>query len=201
MSITNYSELKLAVADWLNRDDIDDARLSDFVRMAENRIFHELRIPEMEATSTATTDSEGRVLLPADYLEAKDVLFNDEPLSRISATEFYARLPVQGKPESFARDTIYLRLWPLPETTTDFRMVYYARPVDLSTAAPTNVVFAVAPELYLYGALIAGGVYLGTPIDRIGTWSESFNDVMRRLTTSARQADVSGATTTVANGY
>lgn len=202
MNISTYAELKTALADWLNRDDITDARLSDFVRIAENRIFHELRIPELESAAALTTDAEGRVSLPADYLEAKDVLFDDAPLARISVTDFYTRLPAQGKPDAFARETTFLRLWPIPGPgVTGFRMVYYARPADLSTGTPTNAVFAIAPELYLYGALIAGASYLTMPFEKIQVWSESFNDVMRRLTTSARLADVSGATNSVANGY
>lgn len=202
MSITNYTELKAAVADWLNRDDLTDARITDFIQMAENRIFHVLRIPPMEKYATITTDSEGKVALPADFLEAKDVIFNSKPLDRISTTEFFARDATQGTPIAFARETIYLRLWPTPgPAVTGLKMVYYALPTALSGANATNPVFSMSPELYLYGALVAAGTYLGSPVDKLQVWSESFNDTMQRLMDNARQAEVSGSTTIVANGY
>lgn len=202
MSITTYTELKAAIADWLNRDDISDARLSDFVQMAENRIFHVLRIPPMERYANITTDSEGKVAIPGDFLEAKDVIFNGKALDRISTTEFYARDAVQGTPISFMRETVYLRLWPTPgPDLTGLSLVYYALPTALSASNATNAVFAMAPELYLYGALVAAGVYHGSPVEKIQVWSETFNDTMQRLMDNARQSEVSGATNTVQSGY
>lgn len=201
MSITTYTELKTAVADWLNRDDLSDARVTDFIQMAENRIFHVLRIPPMEKYANLTTDSEGKVTVPGDFLEAKDVLFNAKPLERISTTEFYARDAAQGTPISFMRETVYLRFWPTPGSGNAVKMVYYALPAALSDSNASNAVFAMSPELYLYGALVAAGTYLGVPVEKLQVWSESFNDTIKRLMDNARQAEVSGSTATVANGY
>lgn len=202
MSITNYSELRVAVADWINRDDLDDARLREFVQIAENRIFHVLRVPPMEKYANLTTDSQGRVTLPGDFLEAKDVLFNSKPLDRISTTEFYARSSTHGTPVAFARETTYLRLWPIPGPgITGAQLIYYALPAALSDASPTNPVFAMAPELYLYGALVAAGTYVGSPVEKIQVWSEGFNDTIRRMMDNTRQSEVAGSTNAVANGY
>ena len=38
MSITDYGELKSAVSDWINRDDLT-TRVPDFIRLAEAEIF------------------------------------------------------------------------------------------------------------------------------------------------------------------
>ena len=202
MSITNYSELKTAIADWINRDDLSDDRLSDFIQMAENRIFHVLRVPPMEKYANLTTDTEGKVTVPSDFLEAKDVIFNGKPLDRISTTEFYARDAAQGTPIAFTRETVYLRLWPTPgPAVTGLKMVYYALPTALSGSNASNAVFAMSPELYLYGALVAAGTYFGSPVEKLSVWSESFNDTVKRLTDNARQSEVSGSTNLVANGY
>jgi hypothetical protein len=202
VSITNYSELKTAVADWLNRDDISEARITDFIQIAESRIFHELRIPPMEKYATITTDSEGRVALPGDFLEAKDVIFNDKALERMTVTDYYSREAAQGTPYYFTRETIYLRLWPVPGPgVTGLKMIYYYEPEDLSDTNPTNPVFSMAPELYLYGALVAAGTYLGSPVEKITLWSQSFNDTMSRLMNHAKVAETAGATPTVASGY
>jgi hypothetical protein len=201
VSITSFSELKVAVADWLNRDDLSDARLGDFVDMAQNRIFHVLRIPVMEKFVAITVDTNGKIALPTDFLEAKDVLFNDKPLDRISLTEFYSRGISQGQPIAFTREAEYLRLSPNPGNVSGMKMIYYAEPPRLSGTTATNDVFSITPELYLYGALVAAGTYLGSPVEKMQIWSESFNDTMQRLVDHARQAEVSGSTNTVANGY
>ena len=202
MSINTYTELKAAIADWLNRDDLSDARLGDFVQLAESRIYHELRIPPMEKYANLTTDSEGRVTIPGDYLEAKDVFFNDKTLARISLSEYFSHTPTEGTPAFFARETTYLRLWPIPgPAVTGLKMIYYAEPARLSNSVATNPVFDMAPEIYLYGALVAAGTYLGSPMEKITLWSQSFDDAMARLMRHAILSETSGATPTVANGY
>lgn len=205
MSITTYTELKVAIADWLNRDDILDARLSDFISFAENRVYHELRIPTMERVVVLDTDSTGKAYIPADFLEAKDVFFNDVPLDRISLTDLKAREDASGRAYCFAREGGYLTFYPNPGDTTtsgdELRMIYFAEPDRLSTTNADNSVFLLAPDLYLYGALVAGGVYLGMPQDKITVWQTSFADLMQRLMGHARQAEVSGSTMTVQSGY
>lgn len=205
MSITTYTELKAAIADWLNRDDLSDARLGDFISFAENRIYHELRIPTMERVVLMDTDSDGKAFIPADFLEAKDVFFNDDPLDRISLTDLMSRSNHAGKPYYFAREGGYLTFLPNPGDITgtddELRMIYYAEPDRLSATNADNSVFLLAPDLYLYGALVAGGVYLGVPQDKITVWQTSFADLMQRLMGHARQAEVSGSTMTIQSGY
>lgn len=205
MSITNYTELKTAVADWLNRDDISDARLSDFVSFAENHIYHQLRIPTMERVVLLDTDVEGKAYIPADFLEARDVFFNDTPLDRISLTDLMTRGYAAGKPQVFARESGLLTFWPNPGDTTDtddeLRMIYYSEPERLSATNADNSVFLLAPDLYLYGALVEGGVYVGMADDKVGRWKAKFTELMDRLTGHARQAETSGSTATVQSAY
>jgi hypothetical protein len=205
VTIATYTELKAAIADWANRDDLADARLGDFVSFAENRIFHELRIPTMERVVLLDTDSDGKAYIPADFLEAKDVFYNDAPLDRISLTDLTARGTAGGKPMTFAREGGYLTFWPTPGditgTDNELRMIYYAEPDRLSAQNADNSVFLLAPDLYLDGALVAAGVYLGSPMEKINTWQASFDDLLARLTSHARQAEVSGSTMMVKSGY
>ena len=59
MALTQYSELKTAVANWLKRDDLT-ARIPEFISMMEDRVNKKLRVRAMEASATialmATTD-------------------------------------------------------------------------------------------------------------------------------------------------
>lgn len=202
MSINTYTELKTAIADWLNRDDVSDARLADFIAMAENRIFRQLRIKELEASHNLVIDSQGKAALPADHLEPKDVLWNDKPLGRVSLTSFYTNEATQGTPVYFARERDSIKLWPIPvEGDPGGRLIYYARPVNLSDVQLTNAVFAAAPELYLYGALVEAGVYLSMDQAKTAIWDSRFSETIDLLTQQSRQSDVSGATMLIDSGY
>ncbi|WNZ54789.1 hypothetical protein QT397_18160 [Microbulbifer sp. MKSA007] len=48
MAITNYGELKSAIARWLEREDLDES-IPDFITLAELRILRELRGPTVSA--------------------------------------------------------------------------------------------------------------------------------------------------------
>ena len=47
MSMTTYDGLKASIANWLNRTDLA-TEIPDFIELAENRIFHEVRVPTNE---------------------------------------------------------------------------------------------------------------------------------------------------------
>ena len=49
MAISNYTELKTAVANWLDRDDLTD-RIPEFIALAESRFNRLLRIRAMESS-------------------------------------------------------------------------------------------------------------------------------------------------------
>ncbi len=68
MSITTYSELKTAVANWLNRDDLT-AVIPDFISLAEADMDRKVRHWRMEKRATVQLDDQySRV--PSDWLES-----------------------------------------------------------------------------------------------------------------------------------
>jgi hypothetical protein len=199
MSFTNYDGLKASVADWLNREDLS-AVIPDFIELAENRIFHELRSPLNEKTILLTLSSDGYATLPSDFLEAKDVFWNYNPLSRISLTQLHSYVPVSGQsPEHFARETYRLRFFPTPTVlaTDEIRMIYYFTP-DRLTSATSNVVYAGAPELYLYATLAEASTYMGSDSSR---WEQGYQNAVGRIMQHAKTAEYSGSTATIQSGY
>ena len=57
MALGTYTELKDAIADWLDRSDLT-ARIPDFIALAEARINRERRIRPMEVRSTIVTTAD-----------------------------------------------------------------------------------------------------------------------------------------------
>ena len=54
MALTTYSELKTAIANWLDRSDLDD-RIPEFIQLAEARHRRDFKIRRMETRVTANT--------------------------------------------------------------------------------------------------------------------------------------------------
>ena len=54
MSLTNYSDLKTSVANYLARTDLTD-QIPDFIRLAEYRMRREVRIRQMLKSATTAT--------------------------------------------------------------------------------------------------------------------------------------------------
>lgn len=200
MSLTTYDGLKLSVADWINRDDLQNV-IPDFIELAENRIFHELRTPVNEKTIVLTLSSEGYATLPSDFLEVKDLFWNYNPLERISLSQIHSYIPRTGSsPEYFARETYRLRFFPVPTMldTDEVRMIYYYDVGRLSSTNTSNVVFAAAPELYLYATLAEAANYLGSDGSR---WEGGYQNAMGRLLQHAKTAEYAGSTASVQSGY
>ena len=68
--MTTFTGLKSSIANWLNRTDLS-AEILDFIKLAENRISHEVRLPTIERTAVVAVDSAGATSIPVDFLEAK----------------------------------------------------------------------------------------------------------------------------------
>ena len=66
MAITTYTELKTAVADFLNRDDLTSVAPT-FISLAETDMQRRIRHWRMEKRSTAEIDTQYSAI-PADFL-------------------------------------------------------------------------------------------------------------------------------------
>jgi hypothetical protein len=200
MSLSTYDGLKVSVADWLNREDLTSV-IPDFIELAENRIFHELRAPINEKTADLTLGSDGYATIPSDYLEVKDLFWNYNPLSRVSLTQIHSYVERTGvDPEVYAREQSKLLVYPNPTQVAGdtLRIIYYFTPENLSASSSTNAIFQTAPELYLYGTLVEAANYLGGDNSR---WEGAYQMAMGRALQHAKTSEYSGATSQVQSGY
>ena len=58
MALSNYTELKSAIANWLNRSDLTTEIAGDFITLAEADFNAKLRIRQMHSQSTLTVNAE-----------------------------------------------------------------------------------------------------------------------------------------------
>lgn len=176
MALANYDDLKLAAANWLNREDLVDAT-PDFIALAEVRINDRLRVSQMEVTAS-TFLSGGSVALPADFLEPRRLFSNAEggyataltPLSPTQAGDTYPS-GASGIPVHYTIVGDTLATFP-NGGDGQVTMVYYGKVPPLA-AYGTNWLLTRNPSIYLYGALVEAAPFLGDD-GRIETWASLF---------------------------
>lgn len=196
MSITNYSELKTAVGNWLNRSDLT-AYIPDFIAMAESTIYRRLRIRAMEASLNATISS-GVIPLPTDYVQLKYAYVDSAEavqLQRESAQWIYEKYPLRsadGSPEHIATDGGNFIFGPYPDSNYTVKGTYYKKLPALSDSNTTNWFITNAPELLLFGALKEAEPFLKND-ERMMLWESKFEKILKDIETEERKERYSGS--------
>jgi hypothetical protein len=196
MTISTYSELQASVESWLHRANLD-SQITDFIALAEARIYRKLRIRCME-TQLSSAVAAGVVAVPSGYIEMKHARIDGSkpmPLQRKSDEWIYANYPTRsadGLPKFFAREADSFIFGPYPDSAYTVKGVYYKRLAALSDANPTNWFTTNAPDLLLFGALCEAAPYCRDD-PRIPLWEAKFNDVLAQLAKEDRDEDLSGS--------
>ena len=66
--MTDFTDFKTQILEWINRDDFSDVLVTSFVRMAEQKFNAELRVSRMIKNATLTA-TDRCATLPDDWLE------------------------------------------------------------------------------------------------------------------------------------
>jgi len=95
-TIIDQVTLRTGVADWLNRSDLTDAQIDDFVAIGEARVYEELRVPPLEVVQSFTvTATNSSIIIPAGFIEIIELKLDggadkddDVILSRVDSKTF-----------------------------------------------------------------------------------------------------------------
>ena len=161
MSISTYSELKTAVANWLHRSDLT-AHIPDFITLAEAQLSADITSRAMEARTTLTcTAGDAWVTLPSDMIEMRRLLVNRPdgtvlPLRYVTPDEITNDFALQesGLPVVFTVIGSQAQLARTPDTDYTLELSYIQKIPALSDANPTNWLLTKFPNVYLHGALM-----------------------------------------------
>lgn len=186
--ITDYATLQTAIADWVARDDAETlAAIPLWIALAEARITRKLRDTTLRATITIADES---TPIPADVGELRSVRLSTgsgwlDTSLMIGTPEilddYRARSSnVSGRPRIVAilgGDIISV---PAPDSVYSADITYYQKLIPLSATNTTNVVLTMAPDAYLYGALVAGEGFLEHD-ERMTIWKAQFEEAIDEL--------------------
>jgi hypothetical protein len=185
MAITTYTELKAAIANWLDRDDLT-AVIPDFISLAEKQMEREIRHYKMIERSSGALDSQYSAV-PADWLETLRFSIIDGNTSALEMTTLNDLMTrrenasnTNGRPRFYAHIGETFELFPTPDTTYNMELVYYQEIPALSASNATNWLLTDAPDAYLYGALSQASPYLGED-ERVAVWNSLFAGAVASL--------------------
>jgi hypothetical protein len=198
MAITNYTELKAAVANWLGRTDLTD-RIPEFIALAEADIGRNLR--KQVIRDTLTLDS-AAVALPDDCAELRSIRLN-------ASSQFY--FPIQittpvglsilreagsGVPQYAAVVDNTLLLDITPDSDYETEIVYFEALTALSDSAPTNSTLTSAPDIYLYATLKEAELYLEHD-ERNPVWTAKYLKALTDENNARERAELGGSPTVI----
>lgn len=197
MSISTFAELKTALANWSKRTDLT-AVLADFIALAEARINRDLRSMGMLKSVTASMTATSRaVALPTDFMELRSIavyLGSDRKQPEFVTPEVLN--DNTGGGSGFpCRYTIIgnnLRFDPAPDQAYTVGIDYYAKLDALSDGNPTNWLLALAPDVYLHGAMTELGAYI-YDIQQSSMSDTRYQAALQSLKRSSRNAQFSGS--------
>ena len=164
MSITTYTELKTAVANFLARTDLT-TQIPDFISLAEARLSRELesRSQEKRANATLVVGDEF-VALPTDLREVRQVKLNTSPntvLEYRSPTALDSDFGGStGKPQAYSIVGSEIKFRPIPDSAYTAEIIYIGSITALSDTNATNTILSRHPDAYLNGALVEAYMYL-----------------------------------------
>lgn len=196
MTITTYSELQTAIADTLNRQDLD-AVIPAFIRLAESRIDRDVRHWRQEKRSEADLEAQ-YTAVPADYLQPIRLQITDCQTSEVAPISHAQMLNLRaerndrvGRPTHYALTAGGIELYPTPDVTYPSSLVYYARIAPLSASNPVNWLLTEAADLYLYASLVHTAPYLRDD-PRVTLWEGLAAQAVAALNTTSQDAKYGG---------
>jgi len=160
MSISTYSELKTAIADWMARSDVSGSA-ADFITLGEARLNRLLEVVATTATLTGVVDSTSVSVSALSIVEPVALYVTDnsrEYFVTPRALGSFAVEETSGLPGIWAIEGTNIKLDRPCDQTYSFRFVYQGR-FALSDAAPTNEFLTNNPDLYMAAAIVWGAVY------------------------------------------
>ena len=197
MSITNYTELKATIADWLLRDDLT-AVISTFISLTEADINRRVRHWRMEKRATTDLDSQYSAL-PFDFISPIRMSITGDRFTELETVGQSEMLALRngssnksGTPQYYSITSGEIEVYPNPTGTFTLEMAYYGQIDALNDSNADNWMLIYSPDVYLYGALLQAAPYLKDD-ERIGVWKGLYEESIAGLVLETDKAKFGGS--------
>jgi hypothetical protein len=196
VSITTYDELKSAIADFLNRDDLTSV-IPTFISLAEADMNRKVRHWRMEDRAVVVADAR-YIALPTNFIEAQRIMLTSPAVQRLEMITQGDLMDRRSVDDTAKRPAYYsivdgtFELYPQPDQEYNLEIVYYERLDSLSASIATNWMLEYSPDAYLYGSLLHAAPYLGED-QRAQVWASLYKNAIDAINLEDDKAKASGA--------
>jgi hypothetical protein len=192
-TITDYTSLQAAAVEYLARE--QDAtlvsRVPSFIQLVEAKFNRLLFCRQMENRSTALIDTGSTepefISLPTDFQTMRRIRLSSvqgkpclEYRSGTQMDEYRASIAnASSQPAYFTILGDEIELAPTPDAAYTVEMVY-RKNIPALASSSTNWLLELAPDAYLYGALLEAAPYIKAD-ERIQVWGAGFSSAIDSL--------------------
>lgn len=196
MAIDTYAKLIADIADTIDRTDLTadvstagatiEGAIKRAIRKCEIRTQRTLRVRQMETSTTLTfTAATTSYAMPADFASARLLYLSQDPIVVLEQTtleDLYTAYPSQanGQPQKFAISGSSFIVRPAPDQSYTVPLTYYTTIPALSTTNTSNLLLAMAPDVYLYGSCVELMAHMMED-QRVQTWMQLYNEAIRLI--------------------
>lgn len=201
MSISSYSDLQTAVANWLHDDSLTTI-IPDFITLGEKRIHREVRCRDNEAALSVAIAS-GVAAIPADYVELKYAYIDMTPvrvLERTTARKIFEQYPTRaasGTPKMIASDNGNFIFGCYPSSNWTVKGTYYKTLTTVDTS--WNTLATNNSDLYLFAALAEAADYVNDEAS-LAKWNGKYQKVLNDINSQEQAERGSGSPLRVVAG-
>jgi len=190
MALSTYSELKSAIANWLNRSDLTSEIANDFIKLTEADFNSKLRIRQMEQIDSITINAEtvavptGFIAVKSFYVLQSSTKFNLEFITHSNLFKIRGS-STTGLPRVFTIESDNtsesFRFAPIPDSSYTGYIHYYKAFAALSDANTSNYILTNHPSIYLYGSLFHAANFLGgIEPNQLSQWINMYATALER---------------------
>lgn len=203
--ISNYSQLKTAIANFMHRTDLD-SNLPTFIQLAEKRITNIIKSGQLENLHTTyTVAAQETIDLPADYTALKSIVIKTIPQKQLTLRPAhiinqYNQMQVTGRPEFYCIELDKIKLSPIPDAAYQIDIVSFDRLDALSDTNTTNWVLEQYPYLYLYASLVEASIFTND-VELIELYQSKYNQAIEDIWKNYNDKSFSGGPLTATNDY
>jgi hypothetical protein len=176
MALSNYTDLKANIADYLARTDLTSV-IPTFISLAETRLGRDVRLMEM-LTQQNIAVTNAVATMPSNFLQLREIHFEGNPNITLEyqAPDLFYRNMLQNSANepyyyTFIDNTI---VFAPTGTPANVSMLYFAQPTALSDSNLTNAFTSVCMDALLYASLAEASIYLMDDA-RLQTWSPLYD--------------------------
>lgn len=198
MALDTYNGLISEAPHWLfDRDDLT-SQWANFIRMFEAKMNRTLFCRQMEQRSTTPVNLSSAepefISLPSDFQTMRRLRItsatgkpNIKYATPAQLDSMREKDDTAGTPQFFTIFGTEIELYPTPNEAFTLELIYRKNIAALSVANQSNWLLQLAPDLYLYGALLEAAPYLHED-ERIPVWANAVAGGVQQINALSEQA-------------